>query len=457
MLNGRTPAASSAAHPSSFSNNAPPVTSPVMNSTTQLDRPTSNSSNTIVATIDGGTHTIDANYIVTNFGYTNGILPMGITITKTSFVLLQAGVSIVAESSSGNSNNNAITLKDGSYLLGNGGRLVGGTGSSDLSTAAMSASAVSRQSQLRKQRNSTQANEAQAEAAGPGHGLMVINSRADTMDGFHTEGGSSTHLLSQTSGAALYVTEKSTVTIRGGRFTGGLHSFDSTTLLNQGPSLLVDGTESIVHVHKGTFDGVWKVISGGSVVVHACSFSMDSLDEQAMIRATLVDGSELDIPYINDGSGKITSLLVHEGCAEESIMDTKGEDTLVQNAIIHLTDTPTRLPTPISSIQPQPTAEGSTVLPTVATSRISLDRPPVTEDTGGSTTIAPGSKPTESLSLQLDIEDFIFSEDKVVSSADTVNVAMKGEKNGGVKGCCNVGTIVVAAEIGVALLLFNVF
>ena len=257
-----------------------------------------------------------------------------------------------------------------------------------------------------------------------GHGMLVIDSSADLMTGFQSQGGS-TDDATQSGGAGLYVTKQSTVNVQGGRLDGGLNSVDST--LN-GPSIVVDGADSIVHIHEGTFYGKWELIAGGTIIVHACSFTIDN----TVVHATLVDGSQIDIPCIDDGSGNITSAVVQE--CDESLA-SKGDDALANNAITHpSSDTPTpSLPTEVSStFQLPPTdlaaaAAAPTESPTVATSRIQLERPPIPGYPGAtnlpqptspgaaeSTTFGP-SKPTP-LSLQLDVEDLIVLDENVVSS-----------------------------------------
>ena len=70
--------------------------------------------------IEKGTHTIDAEYLAANFGYTDGIVPRCLSITE-SVVVLASDVFIAPIESQ-----NAITLNSGSYLFATGGRLVGG-------------------------------------------------------------------------------------------------------------------------------------------------------------------------------------------------------------------------------------------------------------------------------------------------------------------------------------------
>jgi len=289
-----------------------------------------------------------------------------------------------------------------------------------------------------------------------GHGMLVIDSSADLMPGFQSQGGS-TDYATRTGGAGLYVMKKSTVNVRGGRLDGGLNNVDST--LN-GPSIVVDGADSIVHIHEGTFYGKWELMSGGTIVVHACSFTIDN----TVVHATLVDGSQIDIPCIDDGSGNITSTVVQE--CDESLA-SKGDDALANNAITHSSsDTPTpSLPTEVSStFQLPPTdlaaaAAAPTESPTVATSRIQLERPPIPGYPGAtntpqptspgavkSTTFGP-SKPTP-LSLQLDVEDLIVLDENVVVGNDRKN----NGKNSSGRGS-NV-SIVAGSLMGAALLFF---
>ncbi|KAL7542233.1 hypothetical protein ACHAXR_013356 [Thalassiosira sp. AJA248-18] len=398
------------------------IHSPAVTSETQ-SRPFTNT-----LAIDGGTHTIDANYILTNFGHTNnGTLLIGISITE-GFVLLASGVNIMPES-----NGNAITLRSGSYLLGNGGWLVGGR----------SQSAFVHQSQLRRGGHHINLN---LETAKAGHGMMVINSRADIMEGFHSQGGS-TDDATQSGGAGLYVAEGSTAIIRGGRFDGGLNSVDSTM---NGPSLLVHGAGSIVHINQGMFQGGWRVSSGGTIVVHACSFSI-ALD---VIHATLVDGHQLDVLLNNDGTGNITPMSVVEGCDES--LAHKGDSPARENAVaISSSDRPPLLPS---------TSKEPTQSPSITTSQIRLERPPFQEDTPNTSstpkptshsivmgnTLVP-SKQTTSLTLQLEVEDLAFSDEAIYETVIDNIVAKKEKISSGDK---RRKVSVIVGSVSGALLLF---
>ena len=88
--------------------------------------------------IAGGNHTIDAGYVEAEFGYGDGVLPRGIVVTR-GFALIAEGVEILAASGSA-----AVTLYEKSYLLGDGGRLVGGSSSRGTAAAAAAASRGSR-------------------------------------------------------------------------------------------------------------------------------------------------------------------------------------------------------------------------------------------------------------------------------------------------------------------------
>ena len=137
----------------------------------------------------GGTHTIDAKCIKAKFGYSDSMLPRGIAVTQ-GFALIAERVEILATSG-----NAAVTLYEKSYLLGDGGRLVGG--SSSQGTAA----AVSRKSRLR------------------------------------------------------------------------------------------NGDQRFSEDQAETNEMRWEAVSGGTIVVHACSFFIGA--DEAIVRASLADGGQL--------------------------------------------------------------------------------------------------------------------------------------------------------------------
>ena len=154
-----------------------------------------------------------------------------------------------------------------------------------------------------------------------------------------------------------------------------------------GPSVQVEGEQSTVNVHGGSFFGKWHVASGGRIVVHACTlFTLDFTG--GTVHAVLLDGTRIDVPYTNDGTGAITSS--QEGCDDN----------------------------PNSSANE---AHSSTDL--VNQHQILLERPSLTGSVSDTTISQPGpSKPT-SLSLKLDASDDAISSnengiEKIASSSE---------------------------------------
>ena len=242
--------------------------------------------------------------------------------------------------------------------------------------------------------------------------MQVIDSKADLIADFQSQGGIS-YGPTQMGGAGLYVSGDSTVNIWGGSLGGGLNFVNSD--LN-GPSIVVHGAESIVHVHKGTFSGEWVLQSGGKIAVHACHFSYDD-----KVHATLADGTRIDVPFIiEDGRGTLTSILVKEGCDKSPSQNTNAH-----------------LPSDISALLP---SEDSKNYPTETVSTAaSAPSPSPTKDTSyfhfGHPSI-PGSKEASTASpiafdrLGHSSEDAAASANNIVT--DTVNLASK-ENSGDIR------------------------